>query len=88
MSVWYKSTWKVISLALFLLGMIFILSATKWGRKRGTQAIVQNGGSIETSKYYLIIEESAKDYRYAGVVMCLIGGFGMIYLENGERQRK
>ena len=68
----------MIMAALFLGGMVLILTATSVGLKKGEDAIRRNGGSMETDKYYRIIETSTQDYRTAGIVMGAVGGLGMV----------
>lgn len=70
----------LLLVALFLGGMVLILTATSMGQKKGEAAIRKNGGSMETDRYYRIIEYSTQDYRIAGIVMGLVGGLGMVYL--------
>lgn len=68
----------VITVALFAIGIVFILTATSMGHKKGEEAIRKNGGSMETARYNRIIETSTLDFRTAGTVIGLVGGLGMI----------
>lgn len=62
------------AICILCIGLALIFLATKKGFDKGEDAIQKNGGSLETKKYYLIVEQSIESYRAAGVVIALLGG--------------
>ena len=78
MKKYFSKMAMLLTVALFLIGIVLILTATSMGNKKGEEAIRKNGGSMETARYNRIIETSTLDYRTAGTVIGLVGGFGMI----------
>lgn len=76
-----KSALVVITgmcLVIFAMGILQIHQSTKRGLEKGNDAIWENGGSIETSKYNRIVEESIKNYRITGVIFAAVGGGGVL----------
>lgn len=82
MKKYFARTMFVIAGAMFVVGIAFILSATSRGQNKGDDAIWANGGSLETSKYNLVVESSIKNYRTLGTVLSLVGGFGLVTISN------
>lgn len=70
----------VVTISMFVMGIVMMLTASSIGQKKGEIAIRNNGGSMETARYYRIIESSTLDYRMAGLVLGLVGGYGMVTL--------
>jgi len=63
---------------LFIIGLVLIFSAPSSGQNAGTNAIWKRGGSIDTWEYQQIIESTTSAYRTGGLVISLVGGFGML----------
>jgi len=68
---------SVISVT-FIIGLVLILSAPSIGRHAGDRAVRNNGGGMETSQFYWIVDETTTSYRMTGLVISLVSGFGMI----------
>ncbi len=73
-----KRVSALIFVALFVVGLTLILTASSRGQNNGNTALRRHGGSMETVLYNRVIEESTTDYRIAGVIMAVIGGYGMV----------
>lgn len=69
-------------LVIFAMGILLIFQSTKRGFEKGNDAIWENGGSIETSKYNRIVEESIKNYRITGIIFAAVGGVGVLTVLN------
>lgn len=63
---------------LFMIGIFCILGSMNYGKRKGDAVLHANGGSMETSKYNLIVESSIKNYQMVGEVLALVGGAGVI----------
>lgn len=62
----------------FIVGMILIFSSAAIGQGMGRSAMQANGGSIDTRVYERIIDTNTLNYRTAGAIISLIGGFGVL----------
>lgn len=68
----------VIMIVLFVGGLVMLFNSTNLGQEAGHQAIQANGGSMDTQRYYDIMNSTAENYRTGGMVISLIGGFGVL----------
>ena len=68
----------VIMISIFVMGLIFLFSSVKAGEKAGHKAMVNNGGSMNTSAYYRVIDTTTLNYQIIGGVSSLIGGCGLL----------
>lgn len=62
----------------FVIGIILIFSSAEIGQSKGMKAMTENGGMMDTNEYESIVEDSTKSYRTGGVVISLVGGFGVL----------
>lgn len=70
---------SLISMMIVLtLGFILIFSSSSIGQNKGDKAVVSNGGSMDTTKYERIIESTTSNFRTTGLILSLIGGFGVL----------
>ena len=68
----------LLMIALFIIGLDLLFTSTSIGQNAGSQAIRNNGGSMDTASYEYIINSTATNYRTGGMVISLVGGFGML----------
>jgi len=61
-----------------VVGFILIFSSLSAGEKAGHAAMQGNGGSMDTTAYYRVIDTTADNYRTAGFVLALVGGAGVV----------
>lgn len=62
----------------FIIGLVLILSAPSIGRNAGDRAVRNNGGSMDTSQFEWIVDETTASYRMTGIIISLVSGCGMI----------
>lgn len=62
----------------FVIGLILIFSSVDIGQSKGDKSITENGGVMNTNEYNRIIEDSTIAYRTGGLVISLVGGFGVL----------
>lgn len=67
-----------VMVVMFFIGLTLIISSTTIGSKIGHNAIQRNGGSMDTSRYERIIDNSTSNFRTVGLVLSLVGGFGSL----------
>lgn len=68
----------IVMAVLMIMGMIMIFTATNAGLRAGSAAIDAAGGSMDTDKYYMIMEFSTWEALIGGGVMALLGGGGFL----------
>ena len=69
-----RKTLLPIAVLVFGFGLFLVFSSTKLGMAKSESAIRHNGGSMETKKYYLIMQESISSYRTGGALITLLAG--------------
>ena len=77
-----KKKMAVTSLCLMAMacvaGFILIFSSLSIGEKAGHAAMQANGGFMDTTAYYRVIDSTVDNYRTAGFVLALTGGAGVL----------
>ena len=63
---------------LFIVGLVLIFSAPSAGQNAGEREIQSRGGSMDTWQLERIITSTTDSYRTGGLVISLIGGFGLL----------
>lgn len=67
-----------IMCVMFIAGLVLIFSAPTIGLNAGNTAIVNNGGSMDTNQFERIIEGTSLSFQTGGLVISLVGGFGLL----------
>jgi uncharacterized membrane protein len=73
-----RSSFVMISLILFVAGLILIFGSVRWGNNATSAFIASHGGSIDTSVFTIILQEYISVYRWAGSILSIIGGLGFV----------
>jgi uncharacterized membrane protein YjjP (DUF1212 family) len=68
----------LVMVIIFVIGLILIFLSSSIGERIGFNAIQNNGGSIDTSTYERIINSNTSNFRTVGLVVSLVGGFGLL----------
>jgi hypothetical protein len=68
----------IIMSLLFIGGLIILLRSTDIGQGVGHKELQVNGGSMDTTQYYNIINSTTENFRTAGMVISLVGGLGVL----------
>ncbi len=68
----------VAFLMLFIAGFAIIMNSVKWGLDAEYAAIIAYGGSMDSTKASIILQESTKSYRTIGAILSLVGGLGCL----------
>jgi len=69
---------SLISVMGFAAGLAVTFTSATLARSAGNAAVRANFGSMDTAQFLLVIENSARAYVAAGVVLALIGGIGLL----------
>ncbi len=78
----------VIGIVLFIAGLTLLIGAANLGMEAASRAIQANGGSMETDKYYFIMESVTRSYQIAGAICSLVGGLGMVLSPYGRQKKE
>ena len=68
----------IVMAGLFIGGLIMLFNSTAAGQNDGQRAIQANGGTMDTQQYNNIINSTTENFRTAGMVISLVGGFGLL----------
>lgn len=68
----------IISIFIFFIGIIILLNSITLSQNNITHIMAANGGSMDTNIYLIYLEQSISTYKFLGIVLMLIGGFGVI----------
>jgi hypothetical protein len=63
----------IVGLLLFVAGGILLFNATNIGVSLARKAIQNNGGSLNTEEYYLILKSNTLSYQLGGTILSIIG---------------
>lgn len=74
----FALTSLIIMVCLFVGGLVILISSPVIGQKEGYRALQANGGSMDGQRYNYIIDSTTENYRTAGMVISLVGGFGIL----------
>ncbi len=74
----YNKVLLVISLIVSIAGLVIITNSVSWGDDAASAAVSAQGGSMDTAKSLVILQESTSSYRTMGALLLLIGGAGCL----------
>ncbi|MFT5876051.1 MAG: hypothetical protein ACI8WT_005054 [Clostridium sp.] len=66
----------------FVIGIIILMSSIKLGDNELSNIMKTNGGSMDTNKYLIYLEQSIINYRIIGSILSLLGGLGVLITTN------
>ena len=66
----------------FVIGIIILMSSIKLGDNEISNIMKANGGSMDTNKYLIYLEQSIINYRIIGSILSLLGGLGVLITTN------
>jgi hypothetical protein len=67
-----------VMVVMLIIGLALILSSTSIGDRIGYNAIQRHGGSMGTSEYERIVDTNTSNFRTVGLILSLVGGFGLL----------
>jgi hypothetical protein len=68
----------VMSLVLFVAGMVVMISSVSWGSGAANAYLRSQGGGMDSAQFMIVLQESINLYRWVGVILSVIGGFGVV----------
>jgi hypothetical protein len=67
-----------IMILLLIIGIFVLVNASNYGWNDADDAVLANGGSMETDRVYMIADMSTKSYQIIGGIILAIGGLGIL----------
>ena len=78
-----KSNLKlIISAAVFVIGLIILMDSIDLAGHEMFNIMKANGGSMDTNKYLIYLEQSIIKYRFMGSILSILGGLGVLTTTN------
>lgn len=74
----YVITSLIIMSLLFLGGLTIMFGSTALGQRAGHREVQARGGSMDSTQYNSVINSTTENFRTAGMVISLVGGFGIL----------
>lgn len=68
----------------FVIGIIILMSSLKLGDNEISKIMKAHGGSMDTNKYLIYLEQSIIKYRIIGSILSLLGGLGILITANSK----
>jgi len=62
---------------IFVVGLIILMNSTNLGENEISNIMRHNGGSMDTDKYLIYLEQSIIEYRFVGAILSIVGGLGV-----------
>ena len=70
--------------AVFIIGIIILMSNIKLGDYEISNIMEAHGGSMDTNKYLIYLEQCIIKYRILGSIVALLGGLGILTTINSK----
>ena len=70
--------------AVFVIGFIILMSSINLGDHEMSNIMKAHGGSMDTNKYLIYLEQSIIKYRALGSILSLLGGIGILTTINSK----
>lgn len=74
----YSKVICVIGTIFCVVGIVVLLNAVNFGMDAANTAIQNNGGSMDTERFYYIMQSTANAYLVGGAIVSVIGGLASI----------
>lgn len=69
---------SIIFGGIFVLGLIILMNSINLGGHEISNIMKANGGSMDTNKYLIYLEQSIIKYRFVGSILSILGGLGVL----------
>ena len=73
-----RRSFVVISLVLFFIGLFIVFNSVSWGDNAANAYLLSQGGSMDSSRFEVALQEYINMYRWIGSIVSLISGLGFI----------
>ena len=73
-----RSLFMVVSLVLFIVGLIVILGSVSWGREAANAYLRSQGGGMDTAQFMIVLQDYISIYRWIGSILSIMSGLGFV----------
>lgn len=73
-----SNLYSIIYGAIFVIGLIILMNCLDLGMHEMSNVMRANGGSMDTNTYLIYLEQSIMKYRFAGSILAVLGGLGVL----------
>lgn len=79
-----RNSFLIPALVVLAGGLLLIINSVGLGSQAANNYLLSQGGGMDSGQFMIIMQESIQTYRWVGVVMSFLGGFGFLRsIENG-----
>ena len=69
---------SIIFGVIFLIGMIILMNSINLGKNETISIMSAHGGVMDTNKYLIYLEQSIRKYQLIGLIVSILGMFGIL----------
>ena len=73
-----RSSFVIVSLVLFLIGLLIIFNSVRWGSGSANAYLQSQGGGMDSAQFMIVFQESITTYRWMGIILSVVSGFGFV----------
>jgi hypothetical protein len=73
-----KNLKSMIFGVVLVIGLIILMNSINLGNHEMSNIMNANGGSMDSNKYMIYLEQSIINYRFAGSILSILGGLGLL----------
>lgn len=79
---------SILALVVLAGGLLLMINSVGWGSQAANNYLLSQGGGMDSGRFMIVLQESIQTYRWVGVVLSFLGGFGFLRsTENGSGAR-
>lgn len=67
---------------IFFIGSIILINSINLGDYQMSGIMAANGGSMDTGKYLVYLEQAIAGFRFMGSILLILGGLGVLLTTN------
>jgi drug/metabolite transporter (DMT)-like permease len=78
-----RRIWEILFIVIIFIGIAIILNSVEMGMKEASEFVRRENG-MDTSKYFILLQELIQKNRVLGIIISLLGGIGFFYKNKGS----
>jgi hypothetical protein len=67
---------------IFFIGSMILMNSINLGDYQMSGIMMDNGGSMDTGKYLVYLEQAIAGFRFMGYILSMLGGLGLLLTTN------
>lgn len=73
-----RSSWMVVLLVLFVVGLFVIFSSVIWGSGTANAYLRSQGGGMDSTQFSIVLQGFISMYQWIGSILSVISGLGFV----------